>query len=530
MPEKIRKEIDRMKNTPTKKDIKAALSKRESKLWKVISYALVGIQAVLSIAAIITIVMLDMLPGNYLFAVVIIILMLLLLAFLLMVLSSKQRKKKKKSLKIKRTAGAIISCFTSIVCLVVVLMLSKLISTMSGITNDKIVIETTAVYVLADNSAETIEDAKNYTFGYTQAFDYENTKKAFENIKSEVGMDVVNHEYETVMDMVAGLYSGESGAIILNEAYEDILSDSKEYENFVKETKVIYESKTKVVVEQDDKSDKDITKDPFIVYISGSDTRSSTLSKSRSDVNILGVVNPKTKQVLLLSTPRDYYVDISIAPGSMDKLTHCGIYGIQCSMDTLGNLYNCDVNYYAQVNFNGFETLVDAVGGITVDVDKAFTSTWYSSPTGQTYSFAKGENQLNGAKALVFARERHAFSDGDLSRGRHQMAVIKGLIKKMTSGAILTHYGDILDSLEGMCATDVSSNDMSEFVKMQLSEGGEWNIKSFSVSGGNSKNYTYSNPKQRSYVMTEDPEQVAKAQSLIQKVFNGDTLTDADVE
>ena len=110
------------------------------------------------------------------------------------------------------------------------------------------------------------------------------------------------------------------------------------------------------------------------------------------------------------------------------------------------------------------------------------------------------------------------------------MAVIKGLIKKMTSGAILTNYSDILDSLEGMCATDVSSADMSEFVKLQLADGGEWNIKSYAVSGSNSKNYTFSNPRQKSYVMLQDPTKVAKAQSLIKKVFNGEILTDADVE
>lgn len=518
-----------MKDTKRKEKIIADLSKRDSKAWKIVSYVLVGLQAVLSIAAIITLVRLDMLPGNYLFAIVGIILLLFLLAVLLLVLSSKQRKKKK-SLKAKRTAGVAISCFTSIVCLIVVLALSKLLSTMSGMSDDKVVVETTAVYVMSDNSAQTLEDAKNYTFGFTKAFDYENTKKAFDNIKSEVGIDVVNQEYDSVIDMVESLYSGESGAIILNEAYEDILSDTKDYQNFKKDTRIIYESKVKTVVEQDNAKDVNITENPFVVYISGSDTRTTTLSKSRSDVNILAAVNPKTKQVLLLSTPRDYYVDISIAPGSKDKLTHCGIYGVQCSMDTLGALYNCDVNYYAQINFNGFQTLVDAVGGVTVDVDKSFTSTWYSSPTGQTYSFAKGTNELNGAKALVFARERHAFSDGDLARNRHQMAVIKGLIKKMTSGAILTHYSDILDSLEGMCATDVSSNDMSEFVKMQLSDGGEWNIKSFAVTGTNGKNYTYSMPNKRSYVMNPDTQKVQTAQSLIQKVMNGETLTDADVE
>lgn len=513
-----------------KEKIKADFSKRESKAWKVVAYALIAIQAVASVAAIITLIMLDMLPGNFLGAIVIIFLMLLLLAFLMLVVSSKQRKKKKKSLIVKRGIGLGISCFTTIICIIIVMILSKLISTVSGITEPGVVVETTAVYVMADNSAQNLDDAKNYTFGYTTVYDYENTQKAFENIKNETDVDVVKQEYASVDELVAGLYSGEAGAIVLNEAYEQVLQDTKEYSNFATDTRKIYESKVETVIEQKEPRVENITEESFVIYISGSDTRSTTLTKSRSDVNILGIVNPQTKQVLLVNTPRDYYVQTSVSGGARDKLTHCGLYGIDCSMATLGMLYGCDVDYYGHINFSGFETLVNAVGGINVDVDKAFTSSTKSSAVGTTYSYTKGENYMDGAKALVFVRERQAFADGDFARGRHQMAAIKGLIKKMTSGAILTHYSDIMDSLEGMCSTDFSSSEISDLVKMQLAEGGEWNIKSFSVTGNVGKEQTYTEPGKKRSIVYEDPEKIAKAKELIQKVMNGGTITDADLE
>ena len=127
----------------------------------------------------------------------------------------------------------------------------------------------------------------------------------------------------------------------------------------------------------------------------------------------LVVVNPSTKQVLLINTPRDYYVDTAASAGAKDKLTHCGMYGIDCSMATLGNLYDEHVDYYVQINFNGFKTLVDAVGGITVESEKAFRTS-----EGGFY-INRGTNQLNGTVALSYVRERKSFADGENSSGIH---------------------------------------------------------------------------------------------------------------
>lgn len=155
----------------------------------------------------------------------------------------------------------------------------------------------------------------------------------------------------------------------------------------------------------------------FTVFISGIDNRGALIAKSRSDVNILASINTATKQVVLISTPRDYYVPLSISNGAKDKLTHAGIYGINVCMDTMAMLYNVNVDYYFRVNFGGFEDIIDALGGVTVDSEVAFST--------DNYSFQQGPNNVNGKQALEFVRERHAFclrrsSAGQEPAGNHQ--------------------------------------------------------------------------------------------------------------
>ena len=189
---------------------------------------------------------------------------------------------------------------------------------------------------------------------------------------------------------------------------------------------------------------KKITKEPFVVYLSGVDTRGELTEKARSDVNILAAVNPETKQVVLINTPRDYYVDLA-GTNSKDKLTHAGLYGVQTSMDTLGNLYGVDVQHYIRINFAGFINIVDALGGVDVYSDQAFTSVGspgYYDPT----TFAEGWNHLDGKAALAFARERHAFKTGDVQRGINQMKVIDAMLNKIKSPALLMGFSKIMDS------------------------------------------------------------------------------------
>ena len=264
-----------------------------------------------------------------------------------------------------------------------------------------------------------------------------------------------------------------------------------------------------------------ITKEPFVVYLSGVDNRGELTEKARSDVNILAVVNPKTKRVALINTPRDYYVDLA-GTDSKDKLTHAGLYGVETSMATLGNLYGVNVEHYIRINFAGFINIIDAIGGVDVYSDQAFTSVGspgYYDPT----TFAEGWNHLDGKSALAFARERHAFASGDIQRGINQMKVIDAMVNKLKSPALLMGFSKLMDAAADCFVTSLSQDQITALVRMQLSDLASWDIQSCSVTGTSGKSSKcYSAKGQSLYVMKPDENSVNEAKALIASVLDGE--------
>ena len=269
-----------------------------------------------------------------------------------------------------------------------------------------------------------------------------------------------------------------------------------------------------------------ITKEPFVVYLSGVDNRGELTENARSDVNILAVVNPVTKQAALINTPRDYYVDLA-GTESKDKLTHAGLYGVETSMATLGNLYGVDVDHYIRINFAGFISIIDAIGGVDVYSDQAFTSVGspgYYDPT----TFAEGWNHLDGKSALAFARERHAFKTGDIQRGINQMKVIDAMANKLKSPALLMSFSKLMDAVSDCFVTSLSQEQISALVRMQLASLSDWDIQSCTVTGTSGKSsQCYSAKGQSLYVMKPDENSVNQAKELIASVLGGEgTVSD----
>lgn len=269
-----------------------------------------------------------------------------------------------------------------------------------------------------------------------------------------------------------------------------------------------------------------ITKEPFVLYLSGVDNRGELTEKARSDVNILAVVNPATKRVALINTPRDYYVDLA-GTDSKDKLTHAGLYGVETSMATLGNLYGIQVDHYIRIDFSGFISIIDAVGGVDVYSDQAFTSVGspgYYDPT----TFAEGWNHLDGKSALAFARERHAFASGDIQRGINQMKVIDAMANKLKSPTVLMSFSKLMDAVSNCFVTSLSQEQISALVRMQLGDLANWDIESCSVTGSSGKSsQCYSAKGQSLYVMKPDESSVSKAKELIASVLGGEgTVSD----
>lgn len=404
--------------------------------------------------------------------------------------------------------------------------LKDVLSRISGKLLEK---TTSYVLVMADDPARSIGDTQGYTFGILSEADAENTQALLEDIQQGLGT-VATAAYETPGQLADALYDSEVGAIILNSGYVSALSSTDGYESFSEDTRIIYEFSTTREVEDPIAPNAEITTEPFVVYCSGIDARSSDINiQSLSDVNILAVIHPRTHQILLINTPRDYYVPLA-RNGQRDKLTHAGIYGIDESSAVLGSLYGVDVDYYARVNFFGLKKIVDALDGVDVISEHSFTTVRMELPddsgTGThraSYSFTEGLNHLNGEEALAFSRERKAFADGDNQRGRNQMAVIQAIVDKATSPSILKSYQKLLSAVSDAFITNLTYQDISSLVQMQLSDMSDWNITTYSVSGDGGMEYCYSMPGQELWVMWPDAEQINTAKNLIRQVMNGET-------
>ena len=407
----------------------------------------------------------------------------------------------------------IISIVLSIIMAVAVFYSWRTRNALSKVASNNVDITSVSAYVKKDDPATSMEDAKGYEFGILQGMDRKNTDKAVKQAEEALGSKLKTHEYKSLTELADGITTGKIKALMINDGYLSLYSDLEGYEGFPKEIKKISQYKIKNVIKKTESAD--ITK-PFVMYISGIDTYGKVGTVSRSDVNILATVNPQSGQMLLINTPRDYYVPLSISKGVKDKLTHSGIYGIECSRDTLGMLYDEKVNHYFRLNFSGFQGMIDALDGVDVESDVAFSSFGYD--------FKVGTNHLNGKQALAFARERHAFASGDNQRGKNQMKVIDAVVRKVQSPSILKNYLGVLDNLNGTFETDLSYDQLTDLVKNQTKNGTKWNVSSYSVTGTGAKSSnTYSMPGQNVYVMNPDKDMVKKGADLIDSVMSGKT-------
>ena len=386
--------------------------------------------------------------------------------------------------------------------------------------------QTIDIIVLKDNEASSIEDAVGYTFGVLENADQENTAEVLKTLSD---LNPTSKAYASVPQLADALYDGEVDAIILNDGYLPILEQTEGYTDFDNYTRILkqfdFTKEVAPVV-----PNESITVEPFVVYCSGIDARNSDVNiQSLSDVNILAVVNPKSRQILLLNTPRDYFLPLSFN-GQLDKLTHAGMYGIDESMRVLDDLYGVETQYYARVNFYGLTKIVDALGGVDVYSEQTFTTKVMQIPdkNGNLYddyfSFTEGMNyNVDGQAALAFCRERYSFSDGDNQRGRNQMAMIKAIFNKATSPAILSTYGEVLNAVADTMITNMPYEDITSLVKMQLSDMSGWNITSYSVTGYGGMEECYSMPGQALWVMWPDYDTVNVAKDLIAQVMAGQT-------
>lgn len=421
------------------------------------------------------------------------------------------------------------------------------------------------IRVLSCNSATEDSVLKEYTIGIMKETDRKYADEVIKGLEESLGHKLSIKEYEDdIAVLIKALYDGEVEAIIVNATYGEMLAEIEEYATFTTDTKVLKEVEIEEIIKnrqdamaeaatKDNEEEttgsssgnsgnggggynydwylghygddgggfvyveptnpQEMSKDAFVVYISGIDTYGNVNRRCRSDVNILMAVNTKTKRVLMVNTPRDYYVPLSVSNGVRDKLTHAGNFGVNCSKDTLGMLYGVDAEYYVRMNFTGFIDIINAMGGVDVHSDYSFTAI-----SGQ--KFVKGMNYgLDGFTALAFARERKGLAAGDNQRGKNQMALINAMISKLASGNTLTNYNSIMNAIAGSFQTNFTSDEIYSLIHMQLDDMSAWTVESYSVTGKGKHDKTYSMPSVNAYVMEPNMDTVYKAREMIKKVL-----------
>ena len=370
--------------------------------------------------------------------------------------------------------------------------------------------EIEAYKVVVLNSLEkTVDDLKeigilkNTDEGYT---------KAVMQIKEKIDKTVT---FDDVSSLTSALLMGKIPAILIDNATDTVLRENDP--GYASSTKSIYDYEITVKTNVAEKN-IDITKNTFSVYISGVDTYNKIATKTRSDVNIVLTVNPVTKKIVMVHIPRDYYVTLYGKNGK-DKLTHASLYGIDTAMKTVENFTGVKIDYYVRLNFTSLIKIVDLLGGIDVNSKYAFETGIYDSTMTKTYKFKKGMNHLDGDAALSFVRERHSFTDGDITRGENQMLVLEALIKKAMSPKIITSYTKFLDVLDDAMITNMSKKEITDFIKKEISKPSSYDIESVSLKGTSAMDYTFSYPMSKLYVMVPDEELLKNYQEKVSALY-----------
>ena len=382
---------------------------------------------------------------------------------------------------------------------------------LSGITS--FASQTRDFYVIAEkndskyNKLTDISGAK--VFGVNDG--QEGLKEAFNKIKDRYSASA--GYYEDISSLGDGLLNRDCRLILFSERDKSAMQQISP--DFKSRTKVIGKIRIKIKDKAIAKR-KNLKTDSYNVLISGIDHDKNIDEEGRSDVNMLVTVNPKTKNVLLTSIPRDYRVKLKKFGNAEDKITHTGLYGADCTVDAVEELLDVDVNYYVKVNFATVREMVDAIGGIDVYSDKEIS---LDVGGGRIHKYIQGINHVSGEEALAFARERDSYESGDIHRNMNQQAVMKAIIEKATSSTtILNKYGDILSGLQGYIRTNFSEREIKTIIKNELKNMGGWKITSQNITGEGNSDVVYSSPQAYVYIMEHDDESIENSRRRILRV------------
>lgn len=370
----------------------------------------------------------------------------------------------------------------------------------SNIYKESTTYEVNAI-VKTNSNINSVSDIENNTIGMLS----KESQKEINEISSELindnKLETKNKikEYDSSNEMINALYNDEIDVALIESNYVSIYSSIDAFKNISSETKVIGK-KDKKIKKENEENVKDKT-EPFTILILGMDSTIkdiSTVTSFNADSIMLITFNPKTYNTTILSIPRDTYVPISCSNNLESKITHSGWGGESCVISTLENWMDIKIDYYVKVNFTAVVNLVDAIGGIEVDVPYSFCEQNSNREWGEnTVYVKKGLQTLNGEQALALSRNRHPnpnhcseewtnyYSD-DIIRGQNQQLVLSALINKITKNLNMENVNSILNIIGTNVDTNMKINEITNYYSVvkdiainTLNENGNGNAINF---------------------------------------------------
>lgn len=377
----------------------------------------------------------------------------------------------------------------------------------------------TSIVTRANNKADDMKDVKKNKIGILKdEEDYEFYTLAYTIIEKEKISKENLVEYDSDIDMLNDLLQGKINYIFLPTNFESRYSNQDGFEDIAKKIKIIYTKEE--AKEKKKENTEEVAKsldDPFTVLIMGVDTTNDGFSSGfNGDALILVTFNPKTTNATILSIPRDTYMPISCMKNRKNKITNAGWRGEACIANSLENYFGIDIDYHVKINFNGVVALVNAVGGVEVDVPYSFCEQNSKRQWGKNTVFVKsGKQVLNGEQALAFARHRkvtqymynycgpkyttHANYWNDFTRGQNQQIIINALIKKFKDVKSFSEVEAILDTISTNMETDMSTDNIfslyslgKNILKKSTNQDLAFNMQKLYLSGHDAMIYDYS--------------------------------------
>ncbi|MDD6757265.1 MAG: LCP family protein [bacterium] len=383
-------------------------------------------------------------------------------------IASKKRKKKRN----KRIGLISFMLIYSLICFAVGLVIAYFYGQLSSI-NKAYVTYTSDLVVMKDNEAEKVDDIKDYTIGILKDKDSPDGYIIPQEMIKENKLEDDNEikKYDDYSTMLVDLYAGDVDAIFITDNYVDMFASVSGYEDVGTDTKIILSKNKKM--KKSDTSEQEVSSagksitEPFTMLLMGIDSTDEVLEKNaiaNGDTLILITFNPKTLNATMISIPRDSYVPIACwSDKTENKITHAAGYGTDCMMQTIEDYFGINIDYYAKINFKGLVKLVNAVGGVEVNVDANQTLCTDDSSRGGQVCIDPGLQTLNGEQALVYARNRKQLVNGDFGRGQHQQEIILALMDKMKTITSVSTFMDIMNTVSNSLDTNLTTKQILSF-------------------------------------------------------------------